>query len=126
MIEPYQSDSFTSDLGYADIKIDGVCGNDTLNKMLGTMKRVNKEIPNYSKANLDPEEIKNIRNKTIEEMNKLKTKWEGVSEKTLEIELDKQTDSIQRKVEKEIEKLEFTDGQLVEITNRAKEIESMG
>jgi len=126
MIEQYQSDGFTSDLGYPDIKIDGVCGNDNLNKMLGTMKRVNKEIPNYSKANLDPEEIKNIRNKTIEEMNKLKTKWEGVSKKTLEIELDKQTDSIQRKVEKEIEKLEFTDGQLVEITNRAKEIESMG
>lgn len=119
MIEEYQKSR--------DIKVDGVCGNTTLKKMLGTINNfVEKEIPNYGKANLDPEEITNIRNKTIEEFKKLKTKWESVSKQTLEIGLDKQKDSIQQKVEKEIEKLEFTEDQLVEITNRAKEIEAMG
>jgi len=109
-----------------NLTVDGVCGVNTLNRMLVSINNVKKEIPNYGNVNLSPEEILKIRNKTIEEMNKLKTKWESISEETIIKELDKQKDSIQKKTEDEIEKLEFTEDQLVEITNGAKEIESMG
>jgi len=54
------------------LKVDGGCGVNTLNRMLVSINNVKKEIPNYGNVNLSPEEIKNIRNKTIEEMNKLK------------------------------------------------------
>jgi peptidoglycan hydrolase-like protein with peptidoglycan-binding domain len=109
-----------------NLLVDGSCGVNTLNRMLVSINNVKKEIPNYGNVNLSPEEIQKIRNKTIEEMNKLKAKWESISEENVKIELEKQTDSIQKKTEDEIKKLEFTEDQLVEITNGAKEIEAMG
>ena len=109
-----------------NLLVDGSCGVNTLNRMLVSINNVKKEIPNYGNVNLSPEEILKIRNKTIEEMNKLKTEWESISEETIKIELEKQKDAIQKKTEDEIENLEFTEDQLVEITNGAKEIEAMG
>lgn len=116
LIESYQKDR--------GLAVDGVCGENTLKRMLVSINNVKKEIPNYNNVELSPKEIEEIRNKTIGELKKLKDDYNSVSKDELNKALDKKVDELKKDVNKQIENIEFTEDDVAYIVNIMNEIEN--
>jgi len=116
LIEMYQKDR--------NLKSDGVCGENTLKRMLKSINQVSKTIPNYNNVDLSPKEIEGIRKKTIDELKKLKDQYDSVSKEQLEKSLDEQKDKLKNDVLEQIEGIEFTDEDISYIVNTMTDLES--
>ena len=118
LIEAYQKDR--------KLTVDGVCGENTLKRMLVSINNVKKDIPNYDNVDLSPKEIEKIRNKAITELKKLKTEYESVSETEIMDSLDKQSKDLEKNINEQIENIEFTEEDIAYIVNIMNDIQSEG
>lgn len=119
LIESYQKDR--------GLTVDGVCGVNTLKRMLVSIDSIissKKDIPNYNNVNLTPKEIEEIRKKTADEFEKLNKEYNSVSKEELKKELDKKVDELKKDINEQIEKIQFTDEDVAYIATIANEIEN--
>lgn len=104
LVESYQKDR--------NLLSDGVCGKSTLKRMVKSIDNLQNEIPNYNNTDLSPKEISRVRNEVMEAFKQLKINYDSMTSEDAETKFEEKKDKIEKKVQDEIENIEFTEDEI--------------